>query len=89
MSSSLTHLSEEEMLMDMTPDAASEVQAAKMHAKLTAKEKNREHAKNTRMRKKKFIESLKDSIKSLTDEKDKIEREKRISLNRVMEQVIF
>lgn len=86
-SSGANTLSEEDMLLDLTPGTASQVQAAKLSAKLTAKEKNREHAKNTRMRKKKFIEALKDSIKVLTDEKEKGEREKRISLNRTMEQV--
>lgn len=54
---------------------------------LAAKEKNREHAKNTRLRKKNYIESLKKSIKELSDEREKTERDKKQSMNKIMEQV--
>lgn len=54
--------------------------------KLSAKEKNREHAKNTRIRKKNYVESLKDSIRSLSEEKEKTERDRKVSLSRLLEQ---
>ncbi len=55
--------------------------------KLTAKEKNREHAKNTRMRKKNYIESLKESIKLMVDEREKIDRERKVAFSRLQEQI--
>ena len=39
------------------------------------------------MRKKNFIESLKESVKLLSDERDKVDRDRRISLSRLAEQV--
>lgn len=50
------------------------------------KEKNREHAKNTRMRRKNFIESLKDQLIQLQNEQEKIDRERKVNLNRLIEQ---
>lgn len=58
-------------------------------AKLLAKEKNREHAKNTRMRKKNYIESLKETVKQLSDEREKIERDRNIVISKLMEQVKY
>lgn len=53
--------------------------------KLTAKEKNREHAKNTRIRKKNYLEALKDSIRVLTEERERVERDRKVSLSRLLE----
>lgn len=55
--------------------------------KVSAKEKNREHARNTRMRKKNYIESLKDTIKALNDDREKLDRERRVAFNRMNEQI--
>lgn len=52
-----------------------------------AREKNREHAKNTRMRKKNYIESLKESIKQLTDERERCDLERKASLSKLADQV--
>ena len=52
----------------------------------SAKAKNREHAKNTRIRKKHYIEALKESLKLLFDERDKIDKDRRSSLSRLAEQ---
>ena len=54
---------------------------------MKAKVKNREHAKNTRMRKKNYIETLKDTVRMLADEREKTDRERRIWLCRLAEQV--
>ena len=54
----------------------------------SAKAKNREHAKNTRIRKKHYIEALKESLKLLSEERDKIDRDRRNSLSRLAEQVV-
>ena len=54
----------------------------------SAKAKNREHAKNTRIRKKHYIEALKESLKLLSEERDKIDRDRRNSLSRLAEQVM-
>ena len=54
---------------------------------LNAKAKNREHAKNTRQRKKHYIEALKETVKILSDERERIDRERRIALSRLAEQV--
>ena len=53
----------------------------------SAKAKNREHAKNTRIRKKHYIEALKESLKLLFDEREKIDKDRRNSLSRLAEQV--
>mmetsp|Transcript_11433 Transcript_11433/g.15740 ORF Transcript_11433/g.15740 Transcript_11433/m.15740 type:complete len:896 (+) Transcript_11433:59-2746(+) len=54
-----------------------------------AREKNREHAKNTRMRKKNYIESLKESIKMLTDERDKNDQERKNTLSKLADQTLL
>jgi hypothetical protein len=54
--------------------------------KLAAKEKNREHAKNTRIRKKNFVEALKESIRQLMEEQEEVDRDRKVSINRVIEQ---
>lgn len=56
---------------------------------LSAKAKNREHAKNTRIRKKHYIEALKESLKLLFDEREKIDKDRRNSLSRLAEQVTW
>ena len=53
----------------------------------SAKAKNREHAKNTRIRKKHYIEALKESLKLLFDEREKIDKDRRNYLSRLAEQV--
>jgi hypothetical protein len=50
------------------------------------KQKNREHAKNTRMRRKNYIESLKDQLTQLQNEQDRLDRERKVNLNRLIEQ---
>lgn len=52
-----------------------------------AKAKNREHAKNTRIRKKNYIEALKETVKKHADEREKVDRGRRICLSRLAEQV--
>ena len=52
-----------------------------------AREKNREHAKNTRMRKKNYIESLKENIKQLTDEREQSDLKRKASLSKLADQV--
>ena len=53
-----------------------------------AKEKNREHAKNTRMRKKSYIESLKDDVKQLSDLREKTDDMRKLQLQ-VRKRVIY
>jgi hypothetical protein len=45
-----------------------------------AKEKNREHAKNTRMRKKSYIESLKDQVKEMSESREQLDQTRRMAL---------
>eukprot|EP01036_Dinobryon_divergens_P026503 gene26503-35166_t len=54
-----------------------------------AREKNREHAKNTRMRKKNYIESLKENIKQLTDEREQSDLKRKASLSKLADQTIL
>jgi len=51
-----------------------------------SKVKNREHAKNTRIRKKNYMETLKDAIKKLADAREQVDRDRRILLSRLAEQ---
>ena len=51
------------------------------------KSKNREHAKKTRIRKKNYIESLRETVKNLSEEREKADRDSRIALTRLIEQV--
>ena len=44
---------------------------------------------DTRIRKKHYIEALKESLKLLSEERDKIDRDRRNSLSRLAEQVII
>jgi hypothetical protein len=55
----------------------------------SAKAKNREHAKNTRIRKKHYIEALKESLKLLLEKRDKTDKDQRITLSRLAEQVFI
>jgi hypothetical protein len=50
------------------------------------KYKNREHAKNTRMRKKTYIDNLRDQVQQLVDERERVDRQRRIALSRLAEQ---
>jgi hypothetical protein len=50
--------------------------------------KNREHAKNTRIRKKNYIETLKDHVRQLAEEREKLDRDRRVALTRIAEQTI-
>eukprot|EP00981_Chlorochromonas_danica_P014481 scaffold8015_cov165-Ochromonas_danica.AAC.39 len=52
-----------------------------------ARAKNREHAKNTRLRKRMYIESLRESIKKISDERENIDRDRKAALGRFAEQV--
>lgn len=56
---------------------------------MSAKEKNRAHAKNTRIRKKYYIESLKANIQVLIDEKQRNDQERKLKEEVLVEQVIF
>ena len=49
--------------------------------------KNREHAKNTRMRKKNYIETLKENIKNISTTRDTRDRERKTALTRLADQV--
>ena len=49
-----------------------------------SKEKNREHAKNTRMRKKTYIESLKDDVKQLSDWREKTDNIRKLQVSMCM-----
>lgn len=57
------------------------------HNTLIVKAKNREHAKNTRLRKKNFIETLKDEISVLSSSRDMRERERKVALTKLADQV--
>ena len=54
---------------------------------LKMKTKNREHAKKTRIRKKNYIESLKETVKLFSEEREKADRDTRMALTRLAEQV--
>lgn len=54
---------------------------------LNVRAKNREHAKNTRDRKRKFIEDLKEQLQKVSDEQDKIDRDRKVALSRLAEQI--
>jgi hypothetical protein len=58
-----------------------------LYSYCSAKAKNREHAKNTRIRKKHYIEALKESLKLLLEKRDKTDKDQRITLSRLAEQV--
>ncbi len=60
-------------------NAASSSSSA-VSSEVKAKEKNREHAKNTRMRKKTYIESLKDEVKNLSESRETLENDRRTKL---------
>ena len=49
--------------------------------------KNREHAKNTRMRKKNYIETLKENIKNISTTRDARDRERKTAITRLADQV--
>lgn len=54
---------------------------------LNVRAKNREHAKNTRDRKRKFIEDLKEQLQKVSDEQEKIDRGRKVALSRLSEQI--
>jgi hypothetical protein len=49
--------------------------------------RNREHARNTRERKKAYVETLKDTVANLCEEHKKVDRDRRIAVTRLAEQV--
>jgi hypothetical protein len=51
------------------------------------KAKNREHARNTRIRRKNFIETLKDSIMLVASNRDDRDRERKAALSKLADQV--
>lgn len=53
---------------------------------LSSRDRNREHARNTRLRKKAYIEKLRETLHSLSDEKEKADRNIKVSVARVVEQ---
>ena len=53
----------------------------------SAKEKNREHARNTRQRKKDYIESLKEAIKSMSEEMERTAQARDDRLTTMAQQV--
>lgn len=55
---------------------------------LASKERNRENARNTRLRKKAFIEKLQNTVDCLVSEKEKKERERRIENQKISEQLM-
>lgn len=48
--------------------------------------KNREHAKKTRIRKKNYIESLRETVKRYSEDNERLDRNNRITLSRLVEQ---
>eukprot|EP00598_Pedospumella_elongata_P000703 CAMPEP_0184968048 /NCGR_PEP_ID=MMETSP1098-20130426/1219_1 /TAXON_ID=89044 /ORGANISM="Spumella elongata, Strain CCAP 955/1" /LENGTH=843 /DNA_ID=CAMNT_0027489601 /DNA_START=82 /DNA_END=2613 /DNA_ORIENTATION=+ len=48
--------------------------------------KNREHAKNTRLRKKNYIETLKDNIKDVSTTRDVREKDRKLALGKIADQ---
>jgi len=69
-----------------TPTSSSSSSRPPKREAAVAKEKNREHAKNTRIRKKLYIEALKESVRLLTEEREKVERDRRVAIARLSEQ---
>lgn len=51
------------------------------------KAKNREHAKNTRLRKRQYIESVKDNIQKILEERDEVDKERKKALAKVAEEM--
>jgi hypothetical protein len=52
-----------------------------------SRDRNREHARNTRLRKKQYVEMLRERLQRLTDDKIKDERSMKVSFARSQEQV--
>jgi hypothetical protein len=61
---------------------------AAMAAEQKFKDKNREHARNTRSRKKQYIEMLKQAFNELSAEREKVDRERNEAIVKLAEQVI-
>lgn len=70
-----------------TRSSSSSIGGANISSEVKAKEKNREHAKNTRMRKKTYIESLKDEVRVLSEAREMTETAQRFALAQKAEQV--
>eukprot|EP01035_Chromulina_nebulosa_P018341 gene18341-24032_t len=68
---------------DMLRDNLHEMDINEVKAKYKAK--NREHAKNTRKRKKGYIETLKQTLFALANEREQIESDRRIALAKLAE----
>ena len=54
-----------------------------------SRDRNREHAKNTRLRKKAYVMKLKDLVDQLTRQKDNEERDRRILGEKIYDTVSF
>jgi len=52
----------------------------------SSRDRNREHARNTRLRKKAYMDSLRQKLQALTDETEKAEQSMKTSMARVVEQ---
>jgi hypothetical protein len=52
------------------------------------RDRNREHARNTRLRKKAYVEQLKQTVQELSAEREAVERDRRIVETRTMEQTV-
>ncbi len=55
------------------------------NSNMKAKAKNREHARNTRKRKKVYIENLRETLNSLLSEREQQDRDRRVILSRLVE----
>ena len=53
-----------------------------------SRDRNREHAKNTRLRKKAYVSKLKELVEHLNQQKDIDDRERKILGNRIYDTVI-
>lgn len=71
-----------ETLPELSADESNRILDEK---KSSAKEKNRAHAKRTRQRKKDYVESLRESLESLSEDRDRVDRERRVLASRLAE----
>lgn len=76
------HSANAETLPEMSADESNKILDEK---KSSAKEKNRAHARRTRQRKKDYVESLRESLQSLSEERERVDRERRVLSSRLAE----
>eukprot|EP01038_Epipyxis_sp_PR26KG_P006499 gene6499-8934_t len=90
---SITKISSSDEINNSSSDRSKEgtkrKHSSKLSTDITTKEKNREHAKNTRIRKKNYIESLKENIKFLTAEREKLDHDRKMALSKLAEQAMI